>query len=363
MKKLYIIGICFLLLGSKLSAQHRESQNIFDKLLWDDKMLNVMVDTRVDFQTEFRSSDLQSASFRAQTIKLWLVGEIIPGIRYRFRYRLNKPQTPLIRDNYGSNVDHAWIAFDAGKNFTFTVGRQSVQLGTYEYDYNGADIYQSTMVNGDFDLYKTGINVAYRFAGQVMNFQVVNSDAPQFASEEYKNKAIAMNLLWQGSLFNNVLNTRWGYGAFQHTKSKFYNWFTAGTQIHVGDFTTELDYFYGARNMDYSSVVSVDSLGNRYVQDQSVSVNIKYNFGKWRPFVKGIWSLRHDKDYDRDAYQMSGIQGVIEYYPFENPLIKNLRFHLAYAYGNTGFKGEFGSLTDQHTHTLLIGMRWLFKVK
>lgn len=362
MKKIYLI-IFLGIFGLTASAQHKESENILDKLLWDDKMLNIMVDMRVDLQTEIKNGELDNASFRGQTFRLWLVGEIIPGIRYRFRHRFNKPQTPLIRDNYSSATDHAWLAFDIGKKWTLTAGKQSMQLGTFEYDYNGADIYQSTMVNGDVDMYKTGVNAAFKFSNQVLNLQVVNSDAPQFASEEYKNKAFAMNFMWEGNLFNKTLHTRWGYGLFQHSKSKFYNWLTLGTQVNIKRFTAELDYFLGNRNMDYGSIVDNNELGLRYVQDQSVGLNLKYNLGKWRPFIKGTWNQRYDKNFERNAYESMSLQGALEFYPFTNKLIKDLRFHVAYVYTNTNFQGHFSNLNNEDTHLMLVGTRWLFKVK
>lgn len=362
MKKIYLI-ISGLFLSLVLFAQHKESENILDKLIWDDKMLNIMIDTRVDLQTTFENGDVDNAGFRGQTFRFWLAGEIVPGFRYRVRHRFNKPQTPLIRDNYSSATDQAWLAFDIGKKWTLTAGKQSMQLGTFEYDYNGADIYQSTMVNGDIDMYKTGVNAAFKFAGQVMNLQVVNSDAPQFATEDYKNKAFSVNLMWQGSLFNETLKTRWGYGAFQHSKTKFYHWLTLGTQLNVGKFTTELDYFLGNRNIDYGSIVDNSELGLRYVKDQSVALNLKYDLGKWKPFIKGTWNQRHDKEYDSNAYHSKSIQAALEFYPFENKYLKDLRFHAAYIYNNTDFQGQFAQLHNKDAHTILVGTRWLFKAK
>lgn len=361
MKKLYLI-ILVLFSFTGLYAQDKDNQSILDKLKWNDEMLNIMLDTRVDLQSTINNSDVDELSFRGQTIKIWLVGEIIPGIRYRVRHRLNKPQTPL-REGYSGATDQAWLAFDIGKKWTITAGKQSVQFGTFEYDYNPADIYVPTMAFDDLDAYKTGVNIAYKFAGQILNLQVVNSDAPQFASDSYKNKALAINVLWEGSLLDGMVKTRWAYGAFQHEKSKFYNWLTAGTQLNVGNFTTELDYYLGNRYMDYGSIVDNDELGSRYVRDQSLSLNLKYNFGKWRPFVKGTWNQRHDKEYGSNAYQTKGIQAVVEYYPFTNKLTKDLRFHAMYAYGNTDYQGEFGDLSNKDTHMLLVGTRWLFKVK
>jgi hypothetical protein len=361
MKKIYAT-IYVLLLITCASAQEKQSQNVFQRLIWDDKMLNIMLDTRNDFRMDFQEGDLTNSSFQAQTIKFWMVGEIIPGVRYRLRHRLNKPQTPR-REGYSAATDQAWIALDAGKNWTFTIGKQSVQFGTFEYDYNPADIYVPTMCFDDLDAYKTGINVAYKFLGQTVNLQIVNSDATQFASDEYAKKALAGLFLWEGNLFDGILKTRWSYGGFQHNKKKLFSWITAGIQLNIEKFTAELDYYNGARYMDYGSVVEDDNLGQRYVQDQSAAVNLKYDFGKIKPFIKGVWNQRHDKDFGSNAYRNTSIQAVVEYYPFDNQYIKDLRFHAMYAFGVTDFQGNFSDLSNQKTQTLLVGMRWLFKVK
>ncbi|MDR1699182.1 MAG: OprO/OprP family phosphate-selective porin [Prevotellaceae bacterium] len=361
MKKLFT-AICVLLAAGAF-AQERTSQTVLDRLIWDDKMLNIMLDTRNDFQMDFQNDELTNSSFQAQTIKFWFVGEITPGVRYRLRHRLNKPQNAFPREGYSAATDQAWIAFDAGEKWTFTVGKQSVQFGTFEYDYNPADIYVPTMCFNDLDAYKTGINAAYKIAGQRLNLQIVNSDATQFASDEYAKKALAGLFLWEGSLFDGLLGTRWGYGAFQHNDEKFLNWITLGTQLNAGKFTAEFDYYNGDRYMDYGSEVGDEDLGLRYVQDQSLALNLKYNFGKVKPFIKGIWNIRHDKEFDKNAYENRGIQAVVEYYPFSNEYIKDLRFHAMYAYNSTDFQGNFSDLDCQNNQTILVGMRWLFKVK
>lgn len=360
MKKFFLVIIASFV-SVVMFSQHKESVNFIDKLLWDDNMLNVMVDTRIDGQAGIRDGDLNDLGFHGQTIKIWFVGEVVPGIRYRIRQRLNKPQTPL-REGYSGATDQAFLAFDLGKQWTITAGKQSVQFGTFEYDYNPADIYLGTMTFNDLDAYKTGVDVAFKFSAQTIHLQVVNSDATQFARADYANKALATLVMWEGNLFNNMLKTRWGYGAFQHTNDKFFSWITAGTQLNIGNFTTELDYYWGERTMDYGSVVGA-TLGNRYVKDQSASVNLKYNFGKWRPFVKAVWNQRYDNEFGNNAYQNIGIQAVVEYYPFAQPLIKDLRFHLMYGYESTDFQGQFVNNPNQSGHTVLVGTRWLFKAK
>lgn len=363
MKKVLAIFILYIICANGgLIAQHKESSNIMDKLIWDDKMLNIMLDMRVDFQTDFTENGLDNASFQAQTFKLWLVGEIVPGVRYRVRQRLNKPTEPL-REGYSSATDQAWLAFDIGKHWTITAGKQSVQFGTFEYDYNPADIYLPTMCFNDLDAYKTGVNAAYTVKDQTFNLQIVNSDATQFADSAYANKALALNVLWVGKLFDGLLNTRWAYGAFQHDKGNFLSWITAGTQVNIEKFTTELDYYYGTRYMDYSSVIDdTEDFGLRKVRDQSAAVNLKYDFGRWKPSIKGTWNERFDKEADESAYHSWGAEAVMEFYPFTGKL-KDLRFHAMYAFTNIDYDGAFNNLDNKWQHTALVGTRWLFKVK
>lgn len=346
------------------AAQYRDSESFMDKLLWNNDMLNVMLDTRFDAQYRSGLEDGRELGFKGHTLKLWLEGEVVPGIRYRVRHRLNKPQDSM-RDNLSGATDHAWIAFDFGKRkqWTITAGKQSVQLGTFEYDYNPADIYLGTMVYDDVDGYKVGLNAAYRFMGQTFNLQLFNSDESQFASYEYRNKALAGSFLWEGNMLDGMVKTRWAYTLFQHSSSKYYSWITTGVQLNTGMLTTELDYYIGDRNMDYSSVVSGAS-NLSLVRDQSASANFKLWLGKWHPSVKVTWNKRHDKDIHKDAYDNWGVQTAFEYYPFMgHKFVSDLRFHVAYAYNDTSYKGPWSHMSNHDQHLLILGMRWLFKTK
>lgn len=362
MKKTTLIALALLAAGPA-AAQYRESHDVLEKLVWNREKLGVMLDTRLDLSTNFDEHGLNSLSFNGQTLKVWFAGEIVPGVRYRVRHRLNRPQTPLERDNLSGATDHAWVAFDLGPNWTITAGKQSVQLGTFEYDYNPADIYLGTEIYNDFDGYKTGVDVAWKFLGQTLHAQIVNSDSPQFASPEYGSRAMAGSVLWEGHLFDGALDTRWGYSAFQHTGRKFYQWVTAGAQLDAGGLRAELDYYLGDRMMDYTATLGLPTADTRHVRDQSASLNLEYTFDKWRPFVKAVWSERRDQALGAAAYYTRGIQAVAEYYPFRREETRDLRFHAAWMYSRLDFSGPYAGTPDTDTHTLLVGMRWLFKVK
>lgn len=330
-------------------------KDVFSK---DNSFLQVKVDMRTDYQIRF-SDKIEEQTFRAQTFKLVLEGDIVQGIRYRLRHRLNKSQGPM-RDNYGAATDMAYLEFDIGKQFSIRAGKQIVAFGTMEFDYNPADVYLFTMCNDDLPAYATGVMGTYEFLGQRLNLQLINSDK-QFTSVAYEPIGMAGLLLWEGSFFKDVLKTRYSYGLFQHNANKFYNWITLGTQLNIHKFTAEFDAFMGERQMDYGSVVGNPTLGVREVRDGSYSVNLKYDFGVVRPQLKCVYNKREDK-LSGGYYDSKGIQAVAEIFPFKKPLLVNLRFHAMYSFLNTKFHGVYSALGEQNQNTILVGTRWFFRV-
>lgn len=326
-------------------------------------MLNISLDTRFDLRYSETDGSTDYSNFEAKVLRALVTGEIVPGVRYAWRQLINRPSTAM-GDNSGAGTNYLWVAFDAGrkKNWTITAGKQTVKLGTYEFNYNAADLYLQTMVNGDFDFYRIGVNTAYTFApGQTFNLQIMNAGS-QMTTPGYSSKGLAAAFLWEGSFLDNAIGTRIGYSAWQHRGKDIYNWFSGGVQGNIGVLTTELDFYYGDRYMDYSGTVATRT-GQHQVRDMSAGANFKFNFGKLRPSIKGVWDRRRDMELKEDAYGNLGIQAVLEFFPFTKELLKGLRFHVMYSYRDTSFDGPFSGMDNRATHTALVGMRWLMKVK
>lgn len=343
-------------------AQHREGDDLVKKLQIKDPF-NVMVDTRFDLHYIFDNGKTTNKSFYGDILKVSLLGSITPKIQYTLRQKLNSDQIVNSRDGLSSSTDQAWISFQFAPQWNVKVGMQTIQFGTFEYNYNSADVYTPTTIFNDLTSSAIGVNLAYQWNNQVFNAQVVNSPYSEFSDQKDKDKTFAYNFLWVGDLFDGVYKTRWGYGLFEHTDSQYYNWFTIGNQINVGKFTTELDYYIGDRQMDYNSIVSMAPAELRLVEDQAVSAKFEYNFGKWRPFVKGVYSKRYDKELAAAAYDVRGIEAVMECYPFKSELLQNLRFHAAYSYTATDFKNNYAAIPTKNENKVLVGVRWLFQVK
>lgn len=340
----------------------RDYKPLLDSLRWKNEWMHVKLDLRYDFVTTFNSNVPDETSFKGQTFKVWLVGKITPKISYRVRQRWNRFTDPLSRDRLSSATDQAYLAFQLCNNFTIIAGKQSVQYGTFEYDYNPADIYLPTMCFDDLDAYKTGVDFVFNVPKHEFHFQIINSDAPQFATENYKNKALAYNWLWAGNLLDGVLNTRCSYHLIQKEKSNYFNFFTLGVQINpTRHFTTELDYYNGLRMMSIlkDPAYTYDPVNDPTVHDQSFAANFKYHTDKWTFFVKGIWDQRKDSKISATALDNWGINTGLEYYPLKG---QNLRIHLVYSYLNTEYKYTFTTLPTEERNSVTLGVRWLLNV-
>lgn len=366
MKKNIAVAAVLILCGT--AGAQTTTNNIISQLAGNESLLGkrnprlrVDLDTRVDLRYS-EGNEPEYSNFNLQNMRLVVTGEIAPGIRFRWRQRINRPTTPN-PDGSGAATDHIWVAFDVGhkKNWTLTVGKQFVQLGTYEFYYNGADTYLNTQVNGDFVNTRIGVNAAYRFLGQTLNFQLMNS-GDQMTDSNYSTRGLGAAIMWAGKLFDGIIGTRIGYAGFQHNSSKIYPWFTAGLQINTGAVTTELDFYQGDRILDYSPVVEGYD-GRHHVRDMSGAVNVALHLGKWRPAIKGILDHRRDMELKADAYENMGIQALLEFYPFPpDGVLKDLRFHAVYSYMRTNFEGAFRSMKDKNVNTVLVGMRWIIPI-
>lgn len=358
--KAFAFTFCLMVIGASAVAQDSD-QSLLDKLKWKNDMMHIKLDLRTDFVTTFNSNLDDETSFKGQTFKVWLVGKITPNISYRVRQRWNRFSEPLGRDRLSSATDQAYLAFKLCDYFSIIAGKQSVQYGTFEYDYNPADVYLPTLCFDDLDAYKTGVDFVFNIPKHEFHFQIVNSDAPQFATQDYKNKALAYNLLWAGDMLDGTLKTRCSYHLTQKERGDYFNFFTLGLQVNLGAFSTELDYYNGMRMMSISKnpAFVYDPVNDPSVKDQSFSANFKYYKNKWGFFVKGLWDQRHDYKADSKAFEDWGLNTGIEYLPLKG---ENLRVHLVYGHRNTDYKYTFTNKPTEELNSITLGVRWLFKV-
>lgn len=356
MRKLYIL-LCLLPLVSLL-AQEKESKTLFEELVpqkiepkEDDKKLNIFLDSKYENLTRIKNIDPNESKFRLVQSRVYAKGVFNQKVTYQLRYRLN--------ESVASNaLEFAFLEYSPTENWTFGLGKQFTAWGSMELSYNSADLYMMTNIISSIELFSPGASVAYKVKKQSFKLQVI-SPTTQFASEEFKNKAYAGLFLWEGKLFSDALHVRYGYGLFQHDASKFYSWLTLGQRLTLKNWTAELDWMYGNRNIaDVQYPVQLPPQPTHYVQDNVTTVSVKYKINQVTPYVKAMYNYRKDLNTDL-SYTYTGISAAVEYNPFTSKLMNQFRVFTAYNYLSYNYEDFPLSTPSKHEHQIALGLRWM----
>lgn len=366
MKKLLFLIIIGLAFSHVIIAKEKESSDdtILEQLgkLKNNNYMHLQFDTRFDYLSKWGKSGREESKFNAHTFKILLYGNITDRLSYRFRHRLNRTDAPD-NSNFAKATDMAYLEYKLSESFSVRAGKMLTQYGTFEFDYNPADVFVSSMCNNDLPAYSAGLNLEYRVSKQSFNVQIISADYDQFAAPNYNNKAMAALALWNGNLFNGIIKTRYGFAMFQHDSKTSYNWLTLGTQLNIQKFTAEFDMFRGRRLVNFNNIFAENyNLGQRLSHDMSLISTFKYRFQKFEPQLKFIWDEREDKKNDA-SYHAKKAQLALLYYPCERGIMQNLSFHLVYAYSYTNYNGNFKGLKPtQQNNLVLLGVRWPINV-
>lgn len=141
----------------------------------------------------------------------------------------------------GNLVDYLNVTFNFG-SFDFTVGKDCMAIGGFEYDEWDWDCHpavQSSMWNC-LNSYQWGAKAAWTSPSDHSQFIAQFTTSPwgvrPFASSLY-----AGALSWRGDWDN--IRTIYSVAAFQRAPGDWFKLITLGNQFDLGDFTLTVDYF------------------------------------------------------------------------------------------------------------------------
>ncbi|MDR2222855.1 MAG: OprO/OprP family phosphate-selective porin [Flavobacteriaceae bacterium] len=310
---------------------------------------NLYFDTRADYQKKITNDNTDINTFNLKTARFFLTSSFSDKVDLTMRYSVN--------DAPSNGLEFAYLTVHLDKKWSLDIGKVITAWGTYEIDYNGADLYIQTMVTEDLELCAPGVGLEYKTDNQAFYLQTVKV-YDQFAAKEQLNNALGHLLQWRGSFFDNKFETRYGYSLMQHDKNKYYNWVTLGNRFNAKNMFVELDWMYGERLVNYSSNIGIEDNGVNLVRDNAISLSSKYHFNQWNPYVKLMYNNREDLN-NQSTYHVFSAQAAVEYYPFDTKILKDIRFFLAYDFRQTSFEKSLENLPTKNNHEIFCGVRWL----
>jgi opacity protein-like surface antigen len=385
-RKYIIACVAALTIGGTAIAQ--EALNLKDlsekisSLDQKNKAFNFYLNIQNSANVYFNSGDYNGVNFKTNQMRLEMRGEVVKGVRYRVRQRLNRGTSAEGLDNLSRATDIASISLDLTKNFTITGGKQCAAFGGYEFDLNPIDIYQYSDMIDYMDNFLTGVDFAYRMNKQEFRFQVLNSRT-DYMDKIYKGidgveaskNALGYTINWNGNLFNGIVQTRWSYSLFEDAKDKYMNYIALGTQVKLGKKAQiQFDWMNSHEDIDRKGIVSemLNKKGGEYVRAMDVVYNslvakVDYRLSKkFNVYVKGMYeTASYDGNKNEkldDKFRTSyGYMAGVEYHTIADGLKIFCNYTGRYFDYDSSLTENIG-LKDLHTNRFSIGMVYRLKM-
>ena len=330
-----------------------------------DKRFNMYFNFQSSLDAEKAGEQDMTTKFKARQLRLEVRGNITDRIFYRFRHRLNRPTAAVKLDNLATATDMLYAGFHIDDKWALTVGKMCQAWGGYEFDLNPMNIYEYSDFIDNMDNFMLGGMITYApNTNHEFNLQVTDVRNDSFENIyanstglKQSNVPLTYILNWNGSLFDGVLQTRWGVGLQSEADGYNNTMVMLGTRVALSKFQAFLDYMRADEQLDRLNYTPLSNNG----KGQPLK-DTKYNTfvlkGEYQPipslnlFAQGIYETAES---DLTGNKMTGLgyYGGVEYLPFPS---QDLRFFLAYV----GRSREISSVTKS-SNRVSLGMMYRIK--
>ena len=300
-----------LLLVAACATLALSAQEIVDKLY---------LDMRSSFHQELMDGTYGS-QLVGEYLNFHILGHLSPTVDYRVRQRLNKKV--FDERNMFNATDFLYLRWQASPRWSFTVGKNAVYIGGYEFDAVPIDVYYySNFCNNLYQGFAFGVNAEYEFLpGQTLAFQFCNSPLSLGFQNLY-----AYNLAWFGK-FAPWWNTLWSVNLVQDEYNRFINYIALGNRFIFGNLAIDVEWMNRA------------GFGQkRFFSDYTVISKIIWTVGKWNLCAKAGYESNDIANVDAqgralDVAVAPGTRNIyagcgVEFFPLPNR--DRLRLHAVY---------------------------------
>ena len=330
-----------------------------------DKRFNMYFNFQSSLDAEKAEGQDMTTKFFARQLRLEVRGNITDCIFYRFRHRLNRPTAAVKLDNLATATDMLYAGFHIDDKWALTVGKMCQAWGGYEFDLNPMNIYEYSDYIDHLDNFMLGGMVTYTpNANHEFNLQVTDVRNDSFKNIygdktglKQSNVPLTYIFNWNGSLFDGVLQTRWGVGLQSEAEGYNNTMVMLGTRVALPKFQAFLDYMRADEQLDRLGYTPQSVIGSG-VPLKDTKYNTFVLKGEYQPipslnlFAQGIYETAES---DLAGNKMTGLgyYGGVEYLPFPS---QDLRFFLAYV----GRSREVADVTKTN-HRVSLGMMYRIK--
>ena len=336
-------AICRMMLASIMSGAVLLPLHAEEAPASDTGLLKLNFSARIDWQLNrpYNHTDDANSGFEGKYLMLRADGEIIPGLSYSWRQRLNKMHADR---NFFDATDWLYVNYETGR-WSFEAGKEIVAIGGWEYDRAPMDLFGTSVFWNNIPCYQLGVTTGYAVA-PTDRLYVQATQSPFFTPDD--RNIYGYSLRWNGE--HSFYKSIWSANLFEYTRGHYISYLSLGNRFEFGKWAIEAD------------VMNRASSGQAYLfKDCSVIGDVAFApASRWRIHVKMTYDVNHSGT-DADSMVLDGTQltmagGGVEFFP----LVKDktdLRLH-ATAYYSWGKNTNEADVMQKNTLLANIGLTW-----
>ena len=221
-----------------------------------------------------------------------------------------------LRSDYTNWLDWLNFTYTAG-GFSFTVGKDMVTTGGFEFDDYDFDVHTDLCSNfwHNFSSYQWGGKIAYTTNSENTSIALQMSTSP-FGERPFASDLFNYSVQWRGNYGS--LRTLWSATAIQTASKNFQYLFSLGQQVDIWNITLGTDYMNKVGDEENIIIDGTTLLGTIQYTDESEKWELKFKGG-------------YEKIKERGSGYMAGV--AAHWFPLKKS--KDLRLHISVSYNNT----------------------------
>ena len=344
MRKHFLLFLLCLATNASLTAQETLRENngeptLVERLSNGEIKIN---SAEMNFQlftsanAEFVGKELDGMNFKLNRVRLEIKGDVGKWLGYHYRQSFNKYSDPYSLDNLSSSLELSYVNLKARPNLNFTIGKQFVNFGGYEYYVNSIRVREFSEFNNLLTAYQAGISGNWQVnPDHELCFQIVNNrngndeDIYPTGLPEGTAKAkipFMYTVNWNSYYLDKTLQLRYATAVGQQTRKRYSYYFTCGNTYEKGPLLTYLDVMYTRQGIDQHGVVSrLPGTPHTAMNTEYLSIigDVDYRVHpQWNVYVKGAYETvrvyKSNGDFRKGMYRRSwNAQSSVEFFPFK----------------------------------------------
>lgn len=339
--------------------------------------------------------DEWTSHFANKQMRLEIKGNLTDKLFYRLRHRMNKSNAAKGEDNFAKATDIMMVGYNLNDKLSLMGGKMCQIWGGFEFDENPMYIYQYSDMVDNMDNFMAGFVASYKpVPTQEIAVEVSNANNGQL-TEDYgdylmtvgpdheleavhpANHPLTFILNWNGSFFNDKLQTRWSWGTQKQAEGLSSKMLVLGQRLNLPKLQWYFDYMGAWDGFDRLGVASSDGVSaylseSELDPDRTLNVRFKdvnYNSfitklnwqfaPQWNLMLKGTYETANVKNIDKlkNFRKSIGWAGSVEYYPDKS---QDFRVFLAYIGHKYNYSEKIG-LSSHNTNRIELGFMYRIK--